>query len=168
MKPTLEYLRGRILVDLERGVVTWIDATKHHENLNGCEAGSPRGGIRNGKSYWHIKINGLAIKRSHIVFLFATGSWPRQQIDHINGNSLDDRLCNLREVTVTQNAWNHKKRAKKENTPMGVRRMASGRFQARIACNKKQIVIGAFDTEKEAHDAYITKRKELYREYSGL
>lgn len=168
MKPTLDYLRRRILVDVDSGIVTWIDATKHHANINGNEAGSPRGGSRNGKSYWHIKINGIAIKRSHIVFLFATGSWPKQQIDHINGNSLDDRLCNLREVTVTQNAWNHKTRAKKEKTPMGVRKTASGRFQARIACNKEQIAIGVFDTEKEAHNAYLSKRKELFHEYSGL
>lgn len=165
MKPSLEYLKTRIAVDIESGKAYWIDATKHHKALNGKEAGSPR---RNGsgKYYWHVKIDSLAIKRSHIVFLFATGKWPALQIDHRNGNSLDDGFKNLREATQTQNAWNHKGRSKATDLPMGIRKLSSGMFQARIACNKKTQTIGTFSTAESALSAYQEKRNELFGEFA--
>jgi len=97
------------------------------------------------------------------------GKWPSDCIDHINGNSLDDRPENLRNATITQNAWNHFKRAKKQNLPMGVRiNASSGKYAARIAYNKKLITIGTFKTAEEAHNAYINYKKELYGEYAGI
>lgn len=164
--PAFNYLKTRLTVDVESGRAYWIDATKHHAPLNGKEAGSIRAGNINNKHYWHIKIDGTPFKRSHIVFLFATGQWPKEQIDHINGNSLDDRITNLREATQLQNSWNHKTRAKKEGTPMGIRKIPSGKYQARIACNKKQYTIGVFAELCDAVSAYQSKRKELFGEYA--
>jgi hypothetical protein len=166
MKPSLEYLQTRISVDVEAGRVYWIDATKHHAPLNGKEAGSPRKSSHTGKFYWHVKVDTQPLKRSHLVFLFAHGRWPGLQIDHINGESLDDRIENLREATVTQNAWNHKSRRKSSSTPMGVRVTREGKYQARIAVNKKQIAIGTFDTPDLASQAYQQKRKEFFNEYA--
>ena len=166
MKPTLGYLKTRIRVDVSTGRVFWIDPTKHHANLSGQEAGCARRSSHGTKRYWYVKVDSLPIKRSHLVFLFDTGRWPAEQIDHINGDSLDDRRINLREATQTQNAWNHKTRTKRASTTMGVRRMASGRFQARIGFNKRQIVIGTFDTPDLAATAYQQKRKELFNDFA--
>jgi len=165
MKPTLGQLKARLHVDVVAGAVTWIDATKQHVGLNGKVAGGPRAN-HCGKQYWHVKVNSQPIKRSHIVFLFATGRWPVHQIDHINGDSLDDRISNLREASQTQNAWNHKTRAKTSTCPMGVRKLPSGRFQARIAVEKRKVCIGTFDSEIQAEQAYQQKRKELFGEYA--
>lgn len=162
----LAYLKNRISVDCSLGVVYWIDATKYHHQLNCYEAGCKRKSSSSDKFYWHVKIDRRAIKRSHLVFLFANGRWPKDQIDHINGDSTDDRIENLREVNQTQNAWNHKKRAKHSDTPMGVRKMASGKFQVRIACNGKKFSYSPFDTEDQAANFYQQKRKELYGAYS--
>lgn len=167
MRPDLEYLKSRLLVDVSLGLVYWLDATKHHSRLAGLEAGCKcKGGGNKRKMYWVVRVNSTSIKRSHIVFLFATGRWPTDQIDHINGNSLDDRIANLREATQTQNAWNHKGRAKKSTTPMGVRELSSGRFQARISVEKRQISIGTFHTQEQASEAYQQKRKEFFCEYA--
>lgn len=166
MKPSLSYLKTRVRVDVEAGRVFWIDATKHHANLIGQEAGSARRSSHGTKRYWYVKVDSRPIKRSHLVFLFATGQWPVEQVDHINGDSLDDRRANLREATPTQNAWNHKTRRKQASTPMGVRRTASGRFQARIGFNKQQIVIGVFETPDLAATAYQQKRKELFNDFA--
>lgn len=163
--PTLEYLRERIAVDADVGVVRWVDATKYHVPLNGREAGAACR-TTSGKVYWRVKVDGRPIKRSHIVFLFVTGKWPTQQIDHINGNSLDDRAVNLREATPTQNAWNHKSRKKSTALPMGIRQLPSGRFQARIACNKKTVHLGSFASVADALTAYTNKRKELFGDYA--
>jgi len=159
---TVDEITRRLHVDLDTGVCIWKDATKHHRPLVGREAGSPRLQQHTGKSYWVIKINGIPYKRSQIVLAVATGRWPTDTVDHIDGDSLNDQASNLRHATVTQNAWNHKRRAKKADTPMGVRRLISGRFQARIAVNKQQRIIGVFDTVEAAEAAYQQARKESF------
>lgn len=164
-KPTLQFLRARLTVDITTGRAYWIRPPANHRRLRGTEAGSMRPN-HSGKLYCYIKVDRVAIKRSHIVFLFAAGRWPSNQIDHRNGDSTDDRIANLREATPMQNAWNHKRRSKKERTPMGVRRLPSGRYQARIAVNHTKHTFGPFDTEHEASAVYQQKRKEFFGDYS--
>lgn len=152
------------------GTLTWLQPGKYHTDLVGTEAGNAitnrPASHHNGKKYWHVQILCRKIKRSHIVFCLTHGRWPEHQIDHINGNSLDDRPCNLREATPTQNAWNHKRRAKKSPLPMGVRQAVSGRYVARIAVNKKQITIGTFDAPDAASAAYQQARIQHFGEFA--
>lgn len=163
-RPSLAYLRTRLSVDVASGVVTWIDPSKHHRNLTGNPAGYAFGD--KGKKYWYVKVDGKPIKRSWLVFLFDTGQWPKEQLDHRNGNSLDDRRENLREATQMQNAWNHKGRRKSSALPMGVRLLPTGRYQARIACEKSFHSLGTFETVKEAAAVYQQKRKEMFGDYA--
>lgn len=151
--------------DLQAGRLFWRRPSKFHIEKVGSEAGSART-THSGKAYWIIKINGRAWRRAHLIFCVAHGRMPSPCTDHINGDSLDDRLDNLREATVTQNAWNHKRRARRINLPMGVRLTGAGRYQARITCHKKQIHLGAFDTPEQARLVYLAKRKELFGEFS--
>ena len=148
------------------GKFVWKNVSKHHKCLNGQEAGSPVTG-RSGKTYWCIQINNKKYKRGRLMFLYVHGELPNPCVDHINGNSLDDRIENLREATVIENAWNHKKRKRTIDLPMGVRNMANGKFQARISYKRKQLHLGVFDTPDEAKKIYEQKRKELYGEFSG-
>jgi hypothetical protein len=149
----------------DEGKFVWKNVSKHHKRLNGQEAGCPALN-QNGKTYWNIKINNKRYKRSRLMFLYVYGEFPNPCVDHINGNSLDDRIENLREATVIENAWNHKKRKRKINLPMGVRNMANGKFQARISYKGKQLHLGVFDTPDEAKAIYETKRKELYGKFA--
>jgi len=158
---TVSEITERLNVDLETGICTWRDATKYHRPLVGCLAGHAQA-KNSGKTYWLIKLNGHPYRRAQLVLTVATGRWPTETVDHIDGNSLNDRAANLRHATIMQNAWNHKRRAKKADTPMGVRRLPSGRFQARIAVNKQQQIIGVFDTVQAAEAAYMQARKENY------
>lgn len=164
-KPALELVLDRLRLDPDTGRFYWRKPPKGHPRLQGAEAGSPRVNRRE-KSYWVIKINGTPWNRSRLVFLVLNGRWPEPCIDHINGDSLDDRPCNLREVTVTQNAWNHKGRRKLSPLPMGVRATKTG-FAARISHNKNHLSLGVFGTQEEASAAYVAKRKELFGEFSG-
>lgn len=159
-----EEIFSKLSVDTETGRVTWIKAPRTHPRMQGQEAGSMRP-TQAGKFYCVIKIRKIAVKRGHIVFLAKHGHWPSPCLDHINGDSTDDRSCNLREATVQQNAMNHKKRAKRSALPMGIR-ILGGRFQARIGFNKKQIHLGCFDTLEEARQVYLSQRKELFGEYA--
>ena len=165
-KNFLSEVRRRLSANVDRGTLTWIDATASHPRLNGKEAGTLRPTSRGNKSYWHVKFNGKAIKRSHLIFFFSTGRWPTLQIDHINGDSSDDRACNLREATQQQNSWNHKSRKKDSSCAMGVRKLPSGRFQARITKDQRSHAIGSFLTHEEAVSAYQQQRKEKFGDYA--
>ena len=151
--------------DLLSGRLFWAIAPRTHPRLAGREAGSSRLG-RGGKCYWYIKIGGVAYKRSHLIFCLVHGRMPSPCCDHINGNSLDDRPSNLREATITENAWNHKTRARRINLPMGVRSLPSGRYQARLSFHGKQLHLGSFSTPEEARAVYLAKRVENYGEFA--
>lgn len=153
-------------VDLVAGRLFWKNPSKYHPDLAGTEAGFARKS-RNGKSYWIVKIDGLPHGRGHLIFLSARGRYPRPLLDHRDGNSLNDKPDNLRDATITQNAWNHKKHRRRIDLPMGVRiNNSSGRYGARISFNGKQIHLGSFATAIAAQKAYLAKRHELYGEFA--
>ena len=153
-------------VDLRSGRLFWKNPSKYHQRLLGTEAGTKQK-HHTGKCYWIIKIDGRSCRRGHLIFIAARGRAPYPLVDHRNGNSLDDRPGNLRDATITQNAWNHKSRRRRIKLPMGVRILvSSGRYQARIGFHGHQIHLGAYDTPAEARAIYLTKRKELYQEFA--
>lgn len=73
-------------------------------------------------------------------------------IDHINGNSLDNRLSNLRIVSYRQNNQNRK--CHREGQIPGLRLRESGKWQARIWKSSRLVTIGSFKTKEEASKAY--------------
>lgn len=158
-------MEQRIRLDKETGRFFWINPPKKHPDLFGKEAGYLNIN-KTGKNYWVIQIDGKKYKRSHLVFYFTNGYWAKPCIDHINGDSTDDRPSNLREATIRENAWNHKKRARRIQLPIGVRNLASGKFSARIGYCGKQIHLGSFQSPDEASAAYQSKRKELYGQFA--
>lgn len=158
------YIAKRLRVDVMAGKAYWIDPTRFHRRLIGCEAGGARFDSR-GKGYWYIKLGESAYMRSMIIFAVMTGRWPEHCIDHISGDSLDDRAENLRAATQTQNAWNHKTRAKKSSLPMGVRELSSG-FQARIQVNKQILYLGVYSTQEEASGVYLRARTQHFGEFA--
>ena len=161
----VEQILKRLRFDKETGQFFWIKPSKYHLDLIGKVAGCI-GRSNPNKKYWVIKLNGKAYKRARLVYLITHGKWPEPCVDHINGNSLDDRPENLRQASIMENAWNHKKRARRIQLPIGVRNLASGKFQARIGYCGKQIHLGAFQSPNEASAAYQSKRKELYGQFA--
>lgn len=81
-----------------------------------------------------------------------------KQTDHRNHNGLDNRCCNLRICTCSQNQRNKKKwRPKTTSRYKGVCWYgAENRWQAYIKTDEKQIGLGHFDTEIEAAKVYDT------------
>jgi len=89
------------------------------------------------------------------------------QIDHINGNGLDNRVANLRLCTATQNQQNARKRKKTTSCFKGVS-WNNNRWRARICVNRKQIHIGRYKIEFEAAQAYDKKAIELFSDFANL
>lgn len=162
---TKQLLDKLFVIDIFSGKMYWKNVSKFHNSLNGKEAGCCQKTTGN-KAYWVIKINNKKYKRGRLIFFYVNNFFPTPCVDHIDGNSLNDAITNLRQASVTENSWNHKGRKKKSNLPMGIR--ASGnKFIARIAFNKKTIYLGTFNNLEEAKQTYKQKRIELYGKYSG-
>jgi hypothetical protein len=161
----LAWMRGRFNVDPKRGLLRWRLPPANHPRLMGLEAGS-FSRSRNGKVYCVVKMDRVALKRGRLIFLWVHSRWPQPCLDHIDGNSINDSIANLREATVTQNSWNHKGRKKASPLPMGVRSLTPGRFQARLAVNKTMLHLGVYDSAAKASAAYQRKRREVYGEFA--
>jgi len=88
-----------------------------------------------------------------------------QEVDHINGDKLDNRKSNLRFVTRTQNlqnrAWRLKGVSRKSEKTRGPRR-----WVARINVDGKTKFLGDFYTPEEAEQAYLNAAKEHFGEYA--
>ncbi len=90
------------------------------------------------------------------------------QVDHRDGNGLNNRRRNLRTATVSQNACNRKVRADSASGLKGVGRdKRDGRWHARIQINGKRHILGHFDTAKEASAAYIAAVRKFHGEYAN-
>lgn len=77
-----------------------------------------------------------------------------ENIDHIDGNKLDNRKVNLRPATHSQNSMNKKPQANAKSKYKGVSWRGDGRWRARIMANGRSRHIGNFTSEVEAARAY--------------
>jgi len=77
-----------------------------------------------------------------------------QVVDHINGNTLDNRFCNLRIGTQYDNMHNVGLRKDNSSGYKGVRQHEGGLWQAKFTFKGKRIYCGSYLTAREAAIAY--------------
>lgn len=108
------------------------------------------------------KNNKIQIIRIHRLIIGLEDE--NMQVDHINGNTLDNRKCNLRIVTQRQNSYNHKVRKNNKYGVTGIHLIKSNNtWNARIVKNGKEISLGCY---KNFDDA-VKARKEAEIKYFG-
>lgn len=108
--------------DPETGVFTWKTwKSGWCDNDGRVRPGQVAGDIGN-RGYRRICVNYKRTLAHRLAFLLMTGAFPKkgQQIDHINGDRDDNRWCNLRLVTNSQNQMNAKRREDNSSGCRGV------------------------------------------------
>jgi len=91
------------------------------------------------------------------------------EVDHINGNSLDNRTSNLRFATRSLNEANKGKPAHNTSGYKGVSYYkATGKYSAYIEVNQKKKHLGYFKTAEEAAQAYNNAAKEQWGDFAKI
>lgn len=98
------------------------------------------------KGYRRGHILGRLYRAHRVAWLLHYGSWPSDQIDHINGDPADNRLTNLREVSGAENARNRSMFASNLSGVSGISWSAGySKWRVRINGNGQTKHIGYFD-----------------------
>jgi hypothetical protein len=91
----------------------------------------------------------------------------KPEVDHINGNSLDDRKANLRCCTRVENLRNRFGSSKSLTGVKGVsRNKANGNWNAQIGIGGKKIHLGCFNSITEAKKAYDDAEQKHFGDFA--
>lgn len=105
-------------------------------------------------TYLYTGIDGKNYVHHRLAFLYMNGSFPKDQVDHINGIRTDNRFCNLREVSNFDNCRN--KRMLDNNTS-GINGISwdkkRNKWRAYIYINEKHIYLGRHNSIDDAINA---------------
>ena len=154
------------IFEVQGGRLFWINPPKNHAEKRGREAGFLCVGKGKNKTYWHIRVFGMTFKRSRIIYRMVHGYWPHPAVDHINGDSLDDRPENLRVATQSQNTASAKRAMGRAGLPKGVCATRQGRFMARLTVEGHTRSLGTYETPQQAEAVYLLARKEAFHEFA--
>lgn len=120
------------------------------------------------KRYVSAKILGKTYRLHQLIFLFHRGYMP-MQLDHINNDSRDNRIENLREATASENACNRK--TFKNNTS-GVKGVSwhkkHSKWMVYIDFNKKRKTVGYFDDVELAELASVEARNKYHGQFANF
>jgi len=152
---TQERLQEALRYDPTTGDFWW------REQARGRRLGQRAGRISAG--YVQIHLDKGRYQAHWLVWFYHNGTWPTEEIDHINGNKLDNRIENLRLATRSENRQNHKTMRNNTSGFMGVRwSKKDKKWVASINVNRKSYYLGGFDTPEEASVAYLNAKQQLH------
>ena len=142
----------------ETGVITWLVTKSSHG-----PAGSVAGTI-NKDGYRRVRVDGKRYMAHRLAWFLVRGEWPRGQLDHINGSRDDNRIVNLREVTVSQNQTNARRHRDSKAPYKGIT-FSCGKWVAQISIDGRQRSLGRFETPEAAHARYCEAAQEAFGEF---
>lgn len=120
-------------------------------------------GCKDGHGYILIGLYGEHYLAHRLAWLYMFGRWPDNKVDHIDGNGMNNRRSNLRDVSDKVNSENRRKRTKFSSKYLGVS-YAKDRnlWTAHIQVNCKQKNLGRFKSEEEAYSVYLQAKRAMH------
>lgn len=162
--PHLDQSILRSLVEYEpaTGVFIWKERPDARREWNTRYAGKVAGfdwRVPNSNvAYRSIRIFDWPFLGHRLAWLYMTGEWPTQEVDHVDLDGLNNAWANLRAADKAQNGANRSASANNKLGVKGVRTTPGGRFSAAL-CGQ---YLGTFDTPDLANAAYETAAKERF------
>lgn len=169
---SVERLKQLLSYDPETGIFIWkrrsLDMFKTSRHMNAWNAryANKVAGFSISTGHAGIRIFNSGYKAHRLAWAIYHGAWPNDQIDHINNNPSDNRICNLREANSLQNGYNKKNRLIGTSKYKGVSFHAkTGKWQSQVMFNGTVIYLGVFTRQEDAHAAYCKKAEELHGKF---
>lgn len=162
---TAEFIRNLVDYDPETGVFTYREDRICGRGRVNIKAGDVAG-TKRPNGYRLININLKPMLSHRLAWLHFYGEWPKNVIDHINGDPSDNRIKNLRDVTFAENMQNIRKSpsSRKIGTLLGASLYKpTNRWRAYLRVDNKQKHLGYFATEEEAHAAHIEAKRKFHK-----
>jgi hypothetical protein len=172
---TLDYINECFEADIDAGKLYWkIRPSDHFDSLEGWWRFNrvfpgKRADVILRSKYYGVQMmrNAFfnhAILASHrVLWMMKNGPIPESMvIDHINGDGMDNRACNLRLASQQENTLNRKTKTRKSNLPANVN-YANGKFSVSFGFTVK-----FYDSEGDAAMAAAEASKKWHGDFSRL
>jgi hypothetical protein len=156
---TAEQVRELLDYDPETGKLYWVKPPKNHAEKAGRECGSELR-CASGLVYRRMSFCGGTYLVHRLIWLMHYGAWPESDIDHENGDGLDNRIENLRLADLAENSKNRKRYVNNSTGVTGVY-AAGNKWMVRIRSGSRLHHVGYFDD----FDAAVRARKRADREF---
>lgn len=124
-------------------------------------ANKKEAGTINTIGYRVLTLYGKQYKAHRIAWFYVYGIWPSRDIDHINGNRADNRLCNLRLATPAENHQNRGFDCRNTTGYTGVFKVGTRNlWTAAISVNNRRLNLGTFESPELAYQAYLEAKRK--------
>ena len=158
-----ETLKQMLWYDPATGVFRWRFCRGNGQTKPWSEAG-----YYNSYGYRVILVNRKPYPAHRLAWLYMTGEMPSEQIDHINLVKDDNRFCNLRKATISQNQWNTGIRSTNKSGTKGVyfderKQKWFGSFRV----NGNRFYTKGFETSNQAAEALSNMRTIHHDQFAG-
>lgn len=179
--PTVEELRELLRYEPETGNLYWetrpermfegnsYPASRLSKTWNSKYAGGRAFTASKQGGYFVGRVNGRKYLAHRVIWAIYHGRWPETGLDHINGNTQDNRVENLRLANQHQNMANTKKRSDNTSQVKGVF-WSKGRSKwcAQIAKNGVSKHLGYYDDINDAASAYRIAASSEFGEFANF
>ena len=152
---SIDLIKQALNYDPETGSFYWLV-----NRGRSAQIGSVAGAIHS-RGYRTIKVNGKQFYAHRLAWLMSVGDiLDVIEVDHIDGDKLNNKLSNLRAVTKSVNQQN-KRKPLRNNTSgfLGVSRSGIG-WKAEILVNNKRLNLGTFVKPENAYEAYLKAKRQ--------
>jgi hypothetical protein len=143
----------------ETGVMTWKKVLG-----NRTRAGAQCGANVDSKKYGRVCFDGRHYRAHRVAWALFYKELPPEQIDHINGNRLDNRIANLRAANNAENSRNAQRGKNNTSGVVGVTwHRAAKKWVAQLMFNRRTKYLGLFENIEDAAKA----RRQAELQYFG-
>lgn len=159
---SVEQLREALHYDPQSGSFTWKPRAVVCKSWTRKYRGGQSAGRVTCQGYLRIRILGGEYPGHRLAWLYVFGHWPSRCIDHINGNRLDNRIANLRDVSQQANTQNHRVASLTNRSGFLGVTAHKKKWRATITVDGRAKHIGVFETPHEAHAAYVEAKRSMH------
>ena len=134
-----------ITQDYVKQLLEYRDGVLYWKVSRGKAKVGAKAGYLNQIGYFQTQVNGKLYLNHRLIFLMHHGYLP-QYLDHIDGNTLNNKIENLRAATLTQNQYNRKLNKNNSSGVKGVWwRKDIKKWRVSFKINGKEKSFGVFD-----------------------